>query len=578
MNIYQTWTEIVRQHAESVLSKLSTDVDKKIVDRVMVEPPRDSMHGHLATNAAMVLAKSVGMSPRDFADKLVPYFYEESYVSGVEVAGPGFINICLSSDFWNQQVKTVLCAQENYASTALGAGKLVNIEYVSCNPTGPMHIGHARGAIVGDVLANIYEAVGYTVTREFYINDAGQQIKALGESLYKQYRELCGIPYEKDVAYPGDYLIAAAKDIFDADNNKWADVTEDMWLPEFSVRAVRAMMVLIRQDLKKLGICHRIFSSEKALVEQGKVQKAIKTLDGMGLLYRGILPQPKGHADDDWEPREQLLFKSTAFGDDTDRPLMKSDGTYTYFTSDIAYHQDKYARGHHILIDILGADHGGYVTRIKSAVKAITGGNAQCHVLLCQMVKFIKDGTALKMSKRAGTFVTVDDVLAEVPKDVVRFMMLTRKNDAPLDFDFTKVVEQSKENPVFYVQYAHARMCSIFRHAQELFGDLEKGLIAGDVSMSEDEQDVIRFVCQWPQVLQASATANEPHRIAYYLYELASQFHALWNKGKDYEHLRFIHPTSKEKTLERLQVVRVVQVVLAQGLGVLGIIPVEEMR
>ncbi len=583
MNIYHHWAEIVRRHAAAVMAEGMTSLPDGLLARVVVDPPRDVSHGHLATNAAMVLAKPAGVAPRELAEKLRTRLVAEDFVTDVTVAGPGFINICLSDAFWRDQAMCVLAQVSNkgkstYGKTDFGCGKLVNVEYVSCNPTGPMHIGHARGAIVGDVLASLYEAIGYKVTREFYINDAGQQIKALAESVYKEYRTRCGHPYDQDVAYPGDYLIPVAKNLYDSEGAKWVDVPRTEWEPYFAKIAVAAMMDLIRTDLKKLGIEHKVFTSEKSLVDDGRVEKAVKSLDDMGLLYQGVLEKPKGHADDDWEPREQLLFKSKQFGDDTDRPLMKSDGAHTYFTSDIAYHQDKYTRGHEILINVLGADHGGYVTRLKAAVKAITQGKAVCHVLLCQMVKFMKNGEVMKMSKRAGTFVTVDDVLAEVPRDVVRFMMLTRKNDAPLDFDFTKVIEQSKENPVFYVQYAHARICSVFRHATELFGDVMTDIAKNPVDFSAEEFAVVRFICQWPQTLYTAALANEPHRIAYYLHEIASQFHGLWSMGKDAEHLRFIHPNDKSKTICRLQLLRVVQLVISQGLGILGITPVEEMR
>lgn len=582
MNIYHHWAEIVRRHVAEVLSEGEGSVPDGVLGRVVVEPPRDASHGHLATNAAMVLAKPAGVAPRVLAEQLCTRLSAEEFVTNVQVAGPGFINICLADAFWKNQTAIILqqCSEgiSTYGTSDFGRGTSVNVEYVSCNPTGPMHIGHARGAIVGDVLANLYEAVGYAVTREFYINDAGQQIKALAESVYKEYRTLCGQPYDQDVAYPGEYLVPVAEAIYASEGDRWAGATPEEWMSVFANKAVASMMDLIRTDLKKLGIVHDVFTSEKALVDGGCVEKSVQSLQEMGLLYRGVLEKPKGHADDDWEPREQLLFKSREFGDDTDRPLMKSDGTHTYFTSDIAYHQDKYKRGHAILINVLGADHGGYVTRLKAAVKAITQGKATCHVLLCQMVKFMKNGEAMKMSKRAGTFVTVDDVLAEVPRDVVRFMMLTRKNDASLDFDFAKVVEQSKENPVFYVQYAHARICSVFRHARELFGDIMADIAHNPVDFSAEEFAVIRFICQWPQTIRTAALANEPHRIAYYLHELASQFHGLWSMGKDAHHLRFIHPDDKAKTSNRLQLLRVVQLVIAQGLGILGIAPVEEMH
>ncbi|OIQ90151.1 arginine--tRNA ligase [mine drainage metagenome] len=553
--------------------------------RVTAEPPREAAHGDISTNAAMVLAKAAGLKPRDLAERLAAELTGLASVQTVEVAGPGFLNLRLADSVWAGQLAGMLRAGTAYGQSDMGRGRRVNVEYVSANPTGPMHVGHARGAVVGDALAGLLEKAGYEVSREYYINDAGAQVDVLARSAHLRYREALGeaIGAIPEGLYPGDYLVAVGQDIAAADGDRWRACPEAEWLPHFRRTAIEAMMALIRDDLAALGVKHAVFTSERALVEGGKVQAALDYLDSLGLIYQGVLEPPKGKTPDDWEPRPQTLFKAQAFGDDVDRPLKKSDGSWTYFASDIAYHLDKYRRGFSHMIDVWGADHGGYVKRMQAAVKAMTGGEGELDVKLCQMVNLLKDGEPYKMSKRAGTFVTLRDVVDEVGKDVVRFIMLTRKNDAQLEFDLVKVLEQSRDNPVFYVQYAHARAHSVLRHGRDLYpnADLSAPALAGvGLHRLNDpaELAVIRQMAAWPRLVEGAAEAHEPHRVAFYLYDLAAAFHGLWNKGKDDVSLRFLVEGDEELSLARLALVRAVALVIASGLAVFGVEPVEEMR
>jgi arginyl-tRNA synthetase len=553
--------------------------------RIGVEPPREVSHGDITTNAAMLLAKPAGKKPRDIAEALAERLQNLEFVTGVDIAGPGFINLTLDASFWRQRLVEVLNEGDAYGASTIGAGEPVNVEYVSANPTGPLHVGHGRGAVFGDALAALLEKAGFAVTREYYINDAGAQIDTLARSLHLRYLEALGedIGDIPEGLYPGDYLIPAAQKLLEADGDKWKDAAEEDWLEPISLFAISAMMDLIRDDLATLGIKQDVFSSERQMVAAGGVEKALTALQDRGLIYEGVLEPPKGRKPDDWEPRQQTLFKSSDFGDDTDRPVKKSDGSWTYFATDIAYHEDKHRRGFNTMIDVWGADHGGYVKRMTSAVKALTEEQGELDVKLCQMVNLLDNGQPVKMSKRAGTFVTIRDVTEKVGKDVVRFIMLTRKNDAQLDFDLTKVCEQSRENPVFYVQYAHARIHSVLRHCSELFEASElapESLAKAQLDRLEDPSELalIKLMASWPRVVEGAALAHEPHRVAFYLGDLATEFHSLWNKGSDNASLRFILPEDRELTLARLALVKGVAFVIASGLKVIGVVPVEEMR
>ena len=548
---------------------------------VTVEPPRDAAHGDMATNAAMVLAKPAGKKPRDIAEALALKLAADPRIELAEVAGPGFLNMRLAPDVWQGVVKAALEESYAFGRSHMGDGVKVNVEFVSANPTGPMHVGHARGAVFGDALAELLHYAGYDVTREYYINDGGAQVNVLARSAYERYREALG--YSPEIAeglYPGDYLIEVGEALAEEYGDAMIDQPEEAWLDDFRNFATDAMMKMIQDDLAALGVKMDVYSSEKALYDTGKIESAIERLKSQNLIYEGVLEPPKGKTPDDWEPREQTLFRATAHGDDVDRPVKKSDGSWTYFAPDIAYHYDKVERGFDLLIDVLGADHGGYVKRLKAVISALTNGRVPLDVKLIQLVKLFKNGEPFKMSKRAGTFVTLRDVVDEVGKDVARFIMLTRKNDAPLDFDFAKVMEQSKENPVFYVQYAHARVHSVLRKAAEAGIDAsDTVLAAADLSVigHEAELAVARKIAEWPRLVEIAARTNEPHRIAFYLYELASDFHALWNRGHDVPDLRFLQDdvaTSQAK----IALARAVAVVISAGLGILGVTPVEEMR
>ncbi len=548
--------------------------------RVTAEPPRDASHGDIATNAALVLAKPARLAPRAIADKLAVRLANLADVTGVEIAGPGFINLKIADGFWQARIADVIAAGRDYGASDAGAGKAVNVEYVSANPTGPLHLAHARGAVVGDALAALLAKAGYKVTREYYINDAGAQVDTLARSTHLRYREALGEKIEQipEGFYPGEYLKEVGQALAARDGARWRDLPEGEWLAPVRNFAIERIMTWIRADLKMLGVVQDVFSSERAMVESGGVERALETLQARNLLYIGVLDPPKGKAPEDWEPRPQTLFRATDFGDDVDRPLRKSDGSWTYFAADIAYHFDKFRRGTPTMIDIWGADHAGYVKRMQAAVKAITGGEGALDVKICQLVRLLRDGRQVKMSKRAGTFVTLREVVEEVGKDVVRFIMLTRKNDAPLDFDLAKVTEQSRDNPVFYVQYAHARSRSVLRNAVAEFPGLDS--VVPDLHRLTDsgELALIKLMAGWPRVVESAAEAHEPHRIAFYLYDLAAAFHGLWNKGKEEASLRFLLADDPALTAARLALIKAMALTIASGLGIFGVEPVEEMR
>jgi arginyl-tRNA synthetase len=555
--------------------------------RVGFEATRDPSHGDLATNAAMVLAKPAGQKPRELAELIKRGLSQLEGVEKIEVAGPGFVNVTLARDFRPRVVLAVLREGDKFGRPTGNSAVKVNVEYVSANPTGPLHVGHTRGAVFGDALASLLAFAGHDVTREYYINDAGAQVDVLARSAYLRYREALGeaIGQIPEGLYPGDYLKPVGEALANEHGKSLLRQSEEQWLPIVRTFAIGAMMDLIRHDLAALNIKHDVFFSERSLIEGGddKVASTIADLRGGGLVFQGRLPPPKGEKIEDWEDREQTLFRSTAFGDDLDRALVKSDGRYTYFASDMAYHADKFRRGFTDLIDVWGADHAGHVKRMVAAVKAISGGKAQLDVKICQLVRLFKGGAPYKMSKRAGTFITLADVVAEVGPDPVRFMMLYRKNDATLDFDFDKVTEKSRDNPVFYVQYAHARTQSVFRNAAEVFPHLSANsaaLFSADVSklVDEGETALIRRIALFPRLIEHAAQAHEPHRLAFYLYDLASEFHTLWNRGKDLPHLRFIREDDEGTTGARLALTAAAARVLATGLGILGVRAPDELR
>ena len=557
------------------------------IEGITLEPPKDASHGDLATNAAMVLAKAAGRKPRELAERIVPLLASDRFIDKVEIAGPGFINLTLAHAFWPSVLRMVLEQGESYGRSAIGKGEAVNIEYVSANPTGPMHVGHTRGAVFGDALANLLAFAGFAVTREYYVNDAGAQVDILARSAFLRYREAVGedIGEIPEGLYPGDYLKPVGAELAAHHGKALIAMPERDWLPIVRAAALKAMLVLIAADLEAIGIRHDVFFSERSLIEgdHDEIAATIADLRARGLVYEGRLPPPKGKVDEEWEDREQLLFRSTAFGDDMDRPLIKSDGSHTYFAADIAYHRDKFRRGFNTMIDVWGADHSGHVRRMQAAVAALTEGEAKLDIKICQLVRLFRGGEPVKMSKRAGTFVTLREVVDEVGPGPVRFMMLYRKNDAPLDFDFVKVTEQSRDNPVFYVQYAHARASSVLRNVRDVFPDLDLGggaLARSDLGRLGDgaELALIRKIAQFPGIVEASAQAHEPHRIAFYLYDIAAEFHALWNKGKDSPQLRFIYETDRELTRARVALVAATKQVLASGLGILGVKAMHEMH
>jgi arginyl-tRNA synthetase len=557
------------------------------IEGITLGAPKDSSHGDLATNAAMVLAKDAGLAPKALAERIVPLLASDPHIDKVEIAGPGFINLTLASAFWPSVLRMVLEQGAAYGRSAIGKGEAVNVEYVSANPTGPMHVGHSRGAVFGDALANLLAFAGFAVTREYYVNDSGAQVDALARSAHLRYREALGedIGEIPEGLYPGDYLKPVGEKLADQHGNELLAMPESQWLPITRATALQAMLAMIADDLDALGIHHDVFFSERSLTEgpRDEVAETIADLKAKGLIYRGSLPPPKGKVDEDWEDREQLLFRSTAFGDDMDRPLVKSDGSYAYFAGDIAYHRDKFKRGFKTMIDVFGADHSGHVRRMKAAVAALSGGEAELDIKICQLVRLFRAGEPVKMSKRAGTFVTLRELVDEVGAGPVRFMLLYRKNDAPLDFDFVKVTEQSRDNPVFYVQYAHARASSVLRNVRETFPDLdlEEGTLASsnlDLLTDEGEVALIRRIAQFPRLVEAAAQAHEPHRIGFYLYDLSGDFHTLWNRGKDLPQLRFIYESDRELTRARAALVAATKRVLASGLGILGVRAMHELH
>ncbi|MFV1875932.1 arginine--tRNA ligase [Nioella sp.] len=576
MTLFADIRALVIESLEALTSDgaLPAGLDMK---NVAVEPPRDAAHGDMATNAAMVLAKPAGLKPRDIAEALADKLASDPRIETAEVAGPGFLNLRLSEATWRGVIASVLAAGDDYGRSAMGQGQKVNVEYVSANPTGPLHVGHTRGAVFGDALASLLDFAGHEVTREYYINDGGAQVDVLARSVYLRYLEAHGqeVAFE-DGTYPGDYLIEVGEALKDKMGDAYVGKPEADWLVPVRDYATEAMMELIRADLLQLGVRMDVFYSEKSLYGTGRIEAAIEDLKAKGLIYKGTLEPPKGKTPEDWEPREQTLFKSTDYGDDVDRPIMKSDGAWTYFAPDIAYHYDKVQRGFDALIDVFGADHGGYVKRMKAAVSALSAGRVPLDIKLTQLVKLYQNGQPFKMSKRAGTFVTLRDVVDLVGADVTRFVMLTRKNDAPLDFDLDKVREQSKDNPVFYVQYAHARICSVQRKAAEA------GIAADASDLSAiahpAEFALAAKLAEWPRLVEIAATSHEPHRVAFYLYDLASEFHGLWNKGNAEPALRFLQEDDPVASKAKLALIGAVQVVISNGLGILGVTPVEEMR
>src|SRR5580692_1433176 len=585
INVFAETLERVRAAALAVTPP-GTDVS-----RVQVEPPRDASHGDIATNAAMVLAKGLGKNPMELAGAIGDELKKLDVVAGAVVAKPGFINLTLVPSAWTQELRRAVAAGKDYGRSAIGANAPVNVEYVSANPTGPMHVGHCRGAVFGDALASLLDFAGFKVTREYYINDAGAQVDVLARSAFLRYREALGesIGEIPEGLYPGDYLKPVGEALVADYGDRLLTMPEGGWLPAVRAKAIAMMMEAIKGDLASLNIRHDVFFSERSLTEtaNNRVVQTIDFLRAKGDIYEGSLPPPKGGPIEDYEDREQTLFRATAFGDDVDRPLIKSDGSYTYFASDIAYHKNKFERGFRNLVDVWGSDHGGYVKRVEAAIRAVTSGNATLDVKIVQLVKLLRNGEPVKMSKRSGDFVTLREVVDEVGKDAVRFMMLYRKNDAVLDFDLAKVIEQSRENPVFYVQYGHARGHSVFRNAREAIPDLPEEAGArqaylGDAAVERltdpAELSLLKLLALYPRMIEAAAIAHEPHRIAFYLYDLASEFHALWTRGRDLPYLRFIINNDAEITKARLALVQGVVSVLASGLAVLGVDAPNEMR
>ncbi|WPZ13301.1 arginine--tRNA ligase [Nitratireductor rhodophyticola] len=585
MNIFADFTDRVAKTIEA-LDLRSSSGEALDLSRVAVEPPRDASHGDVATNAAMVLAKTVGENPRALGEKIAKAFEADPDVAAATVAGPGFVNLKLSDGFWQARLGEMLDLGTDYGRSQMGRGEKVNVEYVSANPTGPMHVGHCRGAVVGDALANLLAFAGYDVAREYYINDAGVQIDVLGQSVMLRYREALGEKIDEIPAglYPGDYLKPLGRTLAEEFGTKLLEMPATEALTIVKDRAVESMMTMIRDDLAALNIRHDVFFSERSLHEGngGMIRSAINDLTMKGHVYKGKLPPPKGQKPEDWEDREQTLFRSTEVGDDIDRPLMKSDGSFTYFAADVAYMKDKLDRGFEHLIYVLGADHSGYVKRLQAVARALAGDRVDLTVLLCQLVKLFRGGEPVRMSKRAGEFVTLREAVDEVGRDPIRFMMLYRKNDAPLDFDFEKVTEQSKDNPVFYVQYASARSHSAFRQAGEQLGviDFSRAEMKAQLGKLTDEGEMalVRKLAEYPRLIESAAQAMEPHRLAFYLYDLASLFHAQWNRGSETADLRFVKVNDPELTHARLGLVQAVRDVLTSGLALIGAEAPSEMR
>ncbi|MER8399946.1 arginine--tRNA ligase [Mesorhizobium sp. M1348] len=585
MNIFADFNARIIKAVEALDLKDKDGVSPDL-SRIAVEPPRDASHGDLATNAAMVLAKPTGQNPRALAERLAEALRADEDIAAAEIAGPGFVNLRLKDGFWQAHLTALLGEGRNYGRSTVGGGKKTNVEYVSANPTGPMHVGHCRGAVVGDALANLMAFAGYDVTKEYVINDAGSQIDVLGRSVMLRYREALGDEIGDIPAglYPGDYLIPVGQALANEFGRSLLQMPDEEALAIVKDRTIDAMMTMIREDLALLNVHHDVFFSERTLHANNakKIRSAISDLTLKGHIYKGKLPPPKGEKPDDWEDREQTLFRSTAVGDDMDRALVKSDGTFTYFAADVAYLKDKVDRGFVDLIYVLGADHGGYVKRLEALARAIAGDEVKLTVLLCQLVRLFRAGEPVRMSKRSGEFVTLREVVEEVGRDPIRFMMLYRKNDAPLDFDFAKVTEQSKDNPVFYVQYASARCHSVFRQASEQLGEamFDRNQLAAEVALLTDEGEIglIRKLAEYPRLIEAAALALEPHRLAFYLYELASSFHGHWNRGTDNPDLRFVKVNDRQLTHARLGLVQAVSDVLASGLTLIGANAPTEMR
>jgi len=584
MNVFNYF----RQNIDEILSELSNtgflseQLDTK---HISVEPPRERTHGDISTNAAMVLAKAARLKPLELAEAISDKLKNYPDVDAVEIAGPGFINLKLCSSLWQNQVSIILNAGEAYGDTAIGSSQSINIEYVSANPTGPMHVGHSRGAVIGDVLASLLAKAGFEVTREYYINDSGGQIDILARSVHHRYLEALGdqVGDISEGLYPGDYLIRLGQTLAEKYEDKLKFCPEEDWLNIIREFSVAEMMVLIRNDLAALGIEHNVYVSEQRIHKEDRIKDSIKTLEDQGLVYWGVLEPPKGQKNEKWEEREQYLFRSTEFGDDVDRPLKKSDGSWTYFAADVGYHADKFRRGFAEMLNVWGADHKGYIKRMEAAVKAVTNGEGNLRVQICNLVNLLENGEPVRMSKRSGSFVTLRDVVDKVGKDAVRFMMLTRSSDAPLDFDLQQVLEQSRDNPVYYVQYAHARAFSVLRNAQAVFPGIlvdDVSLAAADMSLLDDNAELalIKILAGWPRVVEVAASAREPHRVAHFLSEVASEFHSLWNKGNENLALRFIVTGSEETTRARLALVRATALVIASGLEIMGVKPVEEMH
>lgn len=584
MNVFNHYRAAIEEIVGGLTADGTMPADLAL-NRISVEPPRDPSHGDISTNVAMVLAKPAGRKPRDLAGMIAGRLSESDGVDSVDIAGPGFINLRLDAGLWQRQIAEILQAGVSYGDTDIGAGQPINVEYVSANPTGPMHVGHARGAVIGDVLAALLAKAGFDVTREYYINDAGVQVDVLARSAHLRYREALGedIGEIPDGLYPGDYLVHVGHALAETQGDALLSAPEEEWLPVVRDVAISEMMELIREDLAALGIEHQVFRSERSLHDEDAISAVVSELEDRDLVYWGTLEPPKGQKPDDWEEREQYLFRSTGFGDDIDRPLKKSDGSWTYFAADVAYHLDKFRRGFGEMVDVWGADHKGYIRRMQAAVEATTDGKGVLDVRICNLVNLFENGEPVRMSKRAGTFVTLREVVDQVGKDVVRFMMLTRGNEAPLDFDLKQALEQSRDNPVFYVQYAHARACSVLRNAGDQMPGLsvdDSSLAKADMSSLTDEAELtlMKLLAGWPRLVETAALAREPHRIAYYLNDIAAAFHGLWNKGNEDTSLRFLIPENENVTLARLGMVRAMAVVIASGLAVMGVKPVEEMR
>jgi arginyl-tRNA synthetase len=582
MNLFAHFQQLLLNELNQLQTSgdLSSDIS---LSRVAVEPPRDASHGDVATNAAMVLAKPAGLKPRDLAEKLAEKIRLWPEVAEVDVAGPGFINMKLNKDFWTAQVGKILDQGRGYGDSTIGEQTKINVEYVSANPTGPLHIAHARGAVIGDALANLLAKAGYDVTKEYYINDAGSQIDTLARSSYLRYREAFGeeisIP---EGFYPGDYLVEVGENLKARDGDKWLKADEAEWLPVVRDFASDAMVVKIKEDLAKLDIV-QTFSSEKALVKSGAVERAFQMMDEKGVMYRGTLEPPKGKAPEDWEPREQWLFKATDFGDDVDRPVQKSDGSWTYFANDVAYHFDKHERGFVEMVDIFGVDHGGYVKRMKAAVQAMTDKEGSLDILLCNLVKLTRGGEQVKMSKRSGNFITLSEVVEEVGKDIVRFLMLTRKPDAPLGFDLDLVIQSSPDNPVWYLHYANARIEALFKMTRDLLPDLEINdteLLGANLDLlgESEELSLIKQLTAWPRVVESSAKAREPHRIAFYLNDVSAAFQRWYSTGNKNATLRVVVQGDEDLTKARLALAKATAHVIASGLAIMGVEPLKEMR